>query len=219
MSMDQGHDFDVEPQLSGDLGKRDLNQQLRTGLNDILGFAEILEIRIDDPNHESIQQILRAGRQLLDLIGGKLQLPDPSSAAQSSSSVKKAECQDVLYVEDNDTNFVLVSRILEARSNINLLRVECGETAVQLAREHQPRLILLDLNLPDIHGAEVLQRLSQHPETKSIPVVVISADATPSQIERLLAAGARHYVTKPFSIKLFLAVVDEILEESAAHRS
>jgi len=70
-------------------------------------------------------------------------------------------------------------------------------------------MILLDLNLPDIHGSEVLRRLQSDTETAKIPVVVLSADATPSQIERLLSAGARNYLTKPFDIDPFLAVIDE----------
>jgi DNA-binding response OmpR family regulator len=84
-----------------------------------------------------------------------------------------------------------------------------------LATELKPQLVLLDLNLPDFPGAEVLRRLRADQSTASIPVIVISADATPSQIERLLSAGARNYLTKPFSIDMLLAVVDEALAENA----
>ena len=72
------------------------------------------------------------------------------------------------------------------------------------------------LNLPDMHGSEVLQRLQQNPETARIPVVILSADATPSQIERLLTAGARNYLTKPFDLDPFLAVIDEFVTEPQA---
>ena len=82
---------------------------------------------------------------------------------------------------------------------------------MELAQAHRPKLILLDLNLPDIHGSEVLRRLQNEPATAQVPVVVLSADATPSQIERLLTAGARNYLTKPFDIDPFLAVVDEMV--------
>jgi CheY-like chemotaxis protein len=75
---------------------------------------------------------------------------------------------------------------------------------------------LLDLNLPDMHGSAVLQRLQSDPTTARVPVVVLSADATPSQIERLLKAGARNYLTKPFDLDPFLAVVDEMVSEQAA---
>jgi len=213
MNTNQERNLDAEAQSSGAL-KADLNQQLRTGLNDILGFAELLETRTDHDDRESVQQILRAGQQLLGLIGGQLPMPENRIAAgQSPRSIETTERRDVLYVEDNDSNFALVCRIFERRPNIKLSRAEAGEMAVTLARTQRPHLILLDLNLPDIPGAEVLRRLHELPETKPIPVVVISADATPSQIERLLAAGARNYLTKPFSVKLFLTVVDEILEK------
>ena len=72
-------------------------------------------------------------------------------------------------------------------------------------------LILLDLHLPDIPGDEVLAHLLADPETRDIPVVILSADATPAQIERLLAAGARAYLTKPFDVTELLALVDETL--------
>ena len=84
-----------------------------------------------------------------------------------------------------------------------------------MAQNHQPKLILLDLNLPDMHGLEVIQKLQKECTTAQMPVVVLSADATPSQIERLLGAGARNYLTKPFDIDPFLAVVDEMVAEPA----
>jgi DNA-binding response OmpR family regulator len=106
---------------------------------------------------------------------------------------------------------MLVERILEFRPALKLMHARCGEIGVELAQVHRPRLILLDLNLPDIHGSEVLRRLQSEPATATVPVVVLSADATPSQIERLLTAGARNYLTKPFDIDPFLAVVDEMV--------
>jgi CheY-like chemotaxis protein len=72
-----------------------------------------------------------------------------------------------------------------------------------------PDLILLDLNLPDISGHDLLLRLRADPRTQPIPVVIISADATRGQIERLLAAGAQAYLTKPLDVKAFLTLLDE----------
>jgi len=193
----------------------DLSSELRTGLNDIIGFASLLELHANERDRESVQKILRAGRQMLDLVGGNLPQPQkPVNQPHNFSS--KETVQNVLYVEDNEANFVLVSRILELRPTVNLLHAGCGAEAMKLATKMPPQLILLDLNLPDISGSEVLRQLRAHPETESIPVVVISADATPSQIERLLAAGARNYLTKPFSMEILLAVVDEVLAQSAA---
>ena len=87
-----------------------------------------------------------------------------------------------------------------------------GRQGLDLAREHHPHLILLDLHLPDVPGNEVLRRLRGDPETREIPVVVISTDATPGQIRRLLAAGAQAYLTKPLNVKKLLA----LLERSSA---
>jgi CheY-like chemotaxis protein len=86
-----------------------------------------------------------------------------------------------------------------------------GGMGLELAREHGPDMILLDLHLPDINGDEVLRRLRAEPETQGIPVVMLSADATPRQIERLLQAGASAYLTKPLDVKRFLQVVEETL--------
>jgi len=83
---------------------------------------------------------------------------------------------------------------------------------VDLAREHHPDLILLDLHLPDILGDEVLRLLRANRETQNVPVVMISADATPAQVERLKAAGARDYLTKPLDVRHFLQVLEGILE-------
>ena len=117
----------------------------------------------------------------------------------------------MLCIEDNAANSRLIERILAQRNNINLLFAKDGGEGLTQAREQQPELILLDLNLPDMHGSEVLRRLRQDKRTEGLPVVVISADATGTQIEKLLSAGARNYLTKPIDVSRFLHTVDEIL--------
>jgi CheY-like chemotaxis protein len=82
---------------------------------------------------------------------------------------------------------------------------------LELAREHRPDLIMLDLHLPDIMGEEVLRRLRADPRTASIPVVVITADATRSTVERLRRAGADAYLTKPLDIDEFLETIEQFL--------
>jgi CheY-like chemotaxis protein len=116
----------------------------------------------------------------------------------------------VLYVEDSEPNFRLVESVLVDRPGTDLIWAETGQKALDVARSQNPQLVLLDLDLPDIHGRRVLQELQAQPETAKIPVIVISADATPSQIERMLTAGARNYLTKPFEIRRFLCMFDEI---------
>lgn len=117
----------------------------------------------------------------------------------------------VLYIEDNLSNLRLVERLLARRPNVKLLSAMQGRLGLELAREHRPSLIFLDLQLPDMLGAEVLQRLQRDPRTAQIPVVVISADATPGQIQRLLTAGAREFLTKPLDVKKLMTLLDETL--------
>jgi CheY-like chemotaxis protein/nitrogen-specific signal transduction histidine kinase len=118
----------------------------------------------------------------------------------------------VLHVEDNPSNLRLIERVLGQRGGVRLLTATQGELVHGLARQHQPDLILLDQHLPDIGGEEVLRRLQADPKTAHLPVMVVSADATAGQIERLLAAGATQYLTKPLDVDRFLEVVDQLLQ-------
>ncbi len=88
-----------------------------------------------------------------------------------------------------------------------------GSVGLELAVQHLPDLILLDVHLPDIMGDVVLRRLKDEATTRDIPVVVLSADATPSQVERLLSGGAHAYLTKPFDLKQFFQVLQQVIEE------
>jgi CheY-like chemotaxis protein len=117
----------------------------------------------------------------------------------------------VLYIEDNVSNLKLIERVLAQRPAVTLLSEMAGRPGLDTARARRPDLVLLDLHLPDISGEEVLHLLRASPETQEIPVVVISADATPKQIERLLGAGARAYLTKPVDVRRLLALLDETL--------
>jgi signal transduction histidine kinase/ActR/RegA family two-component response regulator len=119
----------------------------------------------------------------------------------------------VLCIEDNDSNFQLIERTLADRSEIKLISSKCGASAVELAQTHGPSLILLDLHLPDLQGDVVLERLKANPATAAFPVVVVSADATERQIERMLSAGAVAYLTKPLDIQKFLDVVDQAISD------
>lgn len=115
----------------------------------------------------------------------------------------------ILYIEDNFSNIELVKHILiSQRPNIQLICEIYGINAVKVATEKKPDLILLDLNLPDIHGSEVIKLLKSDHQTKNIPVVVLTADATPKQMTRLIKAGARSYLTKPLDLIAFLDEVD-----------
>jgi PAS domain S-box-containing protein len=121
----------------------------------------------------------------------------------------------VLYIEDNLSNLRLVERILARRPEVKLISAMQGSIGLELARQHQPDLLLLDLHLPDIQGDEILRQLRADPRTAQLPIVMISADATSAQIERLRVAGANDYLTKPIDVRRFLAVVDAIEPRSA----
>jgi len=122
-----------------------------------------------------------------------------------------APLKTVLCIEDNLSNLRLLEVVLAARPEITLLAAMQGSLGLDLARQQKPDLILLDLHLPDISGNEVLTRLQQSAITSDIPVIIISADATPQQRERLLAAGAKAYLTKPLNVKEVLEVLDQTL--------
>ncbi|MEY2501967.1 MAG: hypothetical protein QOI07_2301 [Verrucomicrobiota bacterium] len=122
-----------------------------------------------------------------------------------------AEGGKILYIEDNLSNLTLVEQMLAEQPHIELLTAMQGGLGLDLARKHLPDLILLDLHLPDLRGYEVLARLRQDQRTRHIPVVVISADATARQIQRLMAAGARNYLTKPLDISEFFRIIDETM--------
>jgi CheY-like chemotaxis protein len=192
--------------------RAELNQKLRAPLNAIIGFAELLAMRPGGSatKEADVQHILKAARDLLGIINRELGEEAPGDRTDVETAAPTSAC-DVLYIEDDPVNFTLVERILEFRPTLTLMHARTGHDGVEFAHAHHPRLILLDLNLPDMHGSEVLRRLQNQPETAAVPVVVLSADATPSQIERLLTAGARNYLTKPFDIDPFLAVVDEMV--------
>ena len=119
----------------------------------------------------------------------------------------------ILYIEDNVANAELVKEIIEIhRPETHFVTSMFGKHAVRLAINNRPDLIFLDLNLPDIKGSAVLANLLADETTKSIPVVILTADATQKQIEKLMTSGARDYLTKPLDIMMFLRVVDEWLK-------
>jgi CheY-like chemotaxis protein/anti-sigma regulatory factor (Ser/Thr protein kinase) len=121
----------------------------------------------------------------------------------------------VLYVEDNLATVALVESIFALRPNVRLLTAMQGGMAVELAREQHLDLVILDLHLPDINGEEVIRRLRAQPRTAHVPIVIYSADATERQVDRLLAAGAEAYLTKPARVTEFLALLDRTLARSA----
>ena len=141
---------------------------------------------------------------------------EESGGAPAAAGVGPHRAARVLYIEDNLANLALVETFLMSRPEWQTIPALQGLVGVELAREHRPDLVLLDLHLPDMHGSEVLRRLRADARTSGIPVVVISADATRSAVDDLLAAGADAYLTKPLDLDEFLRTLEQFLPEQAA---
>jgi signal transduction histidine kinase/CheY-like chemotaxis protein len=124
----------------------------------------------------------------------------------------------IVYVDDEPDNLTLVEQILEAsRPRMQLRCARTGEEGITLAEEQRPDLLVLDLNLPDLSGEQVLRRLRSRPETADVPILVLSADSTSQNIARLLETGADAYLTKPLDVTKFLDVVDRLVVAQPHH--
>jgi len=122
----------------------------------------------------------------------------------------------LLYVEDNRANMQLVEQLIERRPDMRLLSAGDGIRGITLARIHQPDVILMDINLPGISGIQALKILREDPATKHIPVLALSANAMPRDIERGLEAGFFRYLTKPIKVNEFMEALDMGLILAAA---
>ncbi len=200
-------------------------------------FAPFERLGADRSGIEGSGLGLALSRRLVELMGGSIgvdsrlgegstfhvDLPmtappadslEPAEQRHEEPSERSAAPRTLLYIEDNLSNLRLIERILEHRPEVRLISAMQGSVGLDLARQHRPDLVLLDLDLPDISGAEVLRRLLDDPRTSSIPVVIISADATRGQTARLKSAGAFEYVKKPIEVRQFLDVLASAMERS-----
>ena len=123
-----------------------------------------------------------------------------------------ARLRTMLYVEDNPANLTLVEQIIARRPDLRLLTAVTGHRGIEIARVSQPEMILMDINLPDISGIEVLKILRADPATAHIPIVALSANAMPRDIEKGLAAGFFRYLTKPIKVNEFMDTLNVALE-------
>jgi PAS domain S-box-containing protein len=117
----------------------------------------------------------------------------------------------VLYVDDNDANVALLEQMLERRGMVRVMSAATAADGLVLAQRVRPDVVLLDLHLPDGNGRDVLEALRADTETEHIPVVIVSADATPARMRELLEAGAAAYVTKPIVIDELFQAIDDAL--------
>ncbi len=138
--------------------------------------------------------------------------PDSPDAQQGTAAEER---QRVLCIDDNPVNLKLIAQILRLRPHIQLDSAHTPELGIELARVHQPDLILLDINMPGMDGYQVLEYLKSQPGLCGIPVVAVTANAMPRDIIRGLEAGFTDYLTKPLDIGSFLETLDQLLEQRA----
>ena len=132
---------------------------------------------------------------------------DPHAQAQRGALLRT-----LLYVEDNPANLKLVEQLIARRPDMRLLSATDGTRGIELARANRPEVILMDINLPGISGIEALKILREDPETAHIPVIALSANAMPRDIEKGLQAGFFRYLTKPIKVNEFMETLDAVME-------
>lgn len=121
------------------------------------------------------------------------------------------QAKTILYVEDNPSNLTLIERIMGYIPHTKLITAVSAEIGIDLARAHRPDVILMDINLPDMDGYEMLGRLHGYPETAAIPLIAVSANAMEKDIEYALALGFKDYITKPIHVSDFIDKMKRIL--------
>jgi signal transduction histidine kinase/CheY-like chemotaxis protein len=147
----------------------------------------------------------------LPLAAGVAVRAEPAADETAPAAVASKVPTDVLCIEDNPANLRLIEGIFARLDNIRLLSALAPGLGLELARTHRPALILLDINLPDMDGYAVMQCLREHEATRAIPVLAISANAMPKDIERSKAAGFAAYLTKPIDVAELLRTVGALL--------
>jgi len=144
--------------------------------------------------------------------------PQPASHAAEADATARAQVQaeaqrhTLLYVEDNPANLMLVEDLIARRPDIRLLSARDGDRGIEIARASRPDVILMDINLPGISGIKALRILAEDPATAHIPVVALSANAIPRDIEKGLEAGFFRYLTKPIKVNEFMDTLDVALK-------
>jgi len=148
----------------------------------------------------------------------------PISAAASGDdwavpapAASSAPRHTLLYIEDNPANMALVEKLVSRRPDLSLITAVEAQRGLHLARTHHPDVILMDINLPGLSGYGALALLRQDPLTAHIPVLALSANAVPRDIERGLLAGFLRYLTKPIQVDEFMAALDQALQRADDH--
>jgi CheY-like chemotaxis protein len=124
----------------------------------------------------------------------------------------------LLYVDDTPSNLLLVGRLLQRRPQVVFLTAGSGADGIRLAQAHRPDLILLDFHLPDMDADEVIRRLAEDPTTRTIPVAILTADATRRSGDYTIAGQSVECLSKPIDMPRFVALIDRQLGRTSAER-
>jgi two-component system, cell cycle response regulator DivK len=120
----------------------------------------------------------------------------------------------VLVVEDNELNMKLFNDLLEAHGYI-VVQTRDGLSALEMARQHQPDLILMDIQLPEVSGIEVTKWLKEDDELRRIPVIAVTAFAMKGDEQKIREGGCEAYISKPISVMSFLQTIDKFIKKTA----
>jgi CheY-like chemotaxis protein len=168
---------------------------------------------------------LALSKRLVELMGGQIGLDSEpgvgsrfwvrlpcAEVGPAADELALGHSGTVLYVEDNPVNVLLMEAMLGQQTRLRLISTDLPQAGLQLAREQQPDLVLLDIQLPGMDGYEVLRRLRADEGTRGIPVIAVSANAMPADIERGLAAGFDDYLTKPIDQRVLVTMLQRVLQ-------
>jgi CheY-like chemotaxis protein len=207
-----------------------MSHELRTPLNAILGFSQLLLAANDAGDRatqrEKLEKVQGAGLQLLSLVDGVLELSglpaDDTPAALPAAPVVDEPVKPVpatagatrprvLYIEDNAVNMMILRELLAQRERFEFHGATDGSSGVAKARALQPALVLIDMQLPDFDGIEVLRRLRADPATAHLTCVALSANAMPDDVQHARQAGFADYLTKPIDLAAFNHALDRLV--------
>jgi len=155
----------------------------------------------------------------IELAASQEPVLEPAALLETDIEIEEepANKRTVLYVEDNPANLILVEQLVARRVNLKLLTATDGYAGIELARAYQPDVILMDINLPGISGFACLKLLRDDAATARIPVLALSANAMPRDVERGIDAGFFRYLTKPIKVLEFMEALDLALDSAAGH--
>ncbi|MCR4303610.1 MAG: PAS domain S-box protein [Gallionella sp.] len=162
-------------------------------------------------------ELVSVAEPLLALEESAMQGGNAAAVAQPHAP-REARLHTLLYVEDNPANMKLVEQLIARYPDFSLLTAVNGNSGIEIARTSHPDVILLDINLPDINGFEVLNILRSDPATAHIPVIAVSANAMPLDIKRGMKAEFFRYITKPIKVGEFMEALDAALEFAGENR-